>query len=48
MARIQDLLGDARLPRLESRMLLEHVLGKPRAWLLAHDTDPAPPPEPEA
>lgn len=27
------------LPRLEARMLLEHVLQKPRAWLLAHDTD---------
>lgn len=24
-------------------MLLEHVLGRPRAWLLAHDTDPIDP-----
>lgn len=24
-------------------MLLEHVLDKPRAWILAHDTDPLPP-----
>lgn len=37
--RIKSLLLDARLPRLEVRMLLEHVLDKPRAWLLAHDTD---------
>jgi len=36
---IKSLLLDARLPRLEVRMLLEHVLNKPRAWLLAHDTD---------
>ncbi|WP_459615937.1 peptide chain release factor N(5)-glutamine methyltransferase [Bordetella sp. 2513F-2] len=43
MALIADLLRDARLPRLETRMLLEHVLGRPRAWLLAHDTDPMPP-----
>ena len=33
---IKSLLLDARLPRLEVRMLLEHVLDKPRAWLLAH------------
>ncbi|ARP96804.1 peptide chain release factor N(5)-glutamine methyltransferase [Bordetella genomosp. 13] len=42
MTRILDLLNDPRLPRLEARMLLEHALHKPRAWLLAHDTDPAP------
>ncbi|SAI50033.1 heme biosynthesis protein [Bordetella ansorpii] len=42
MTRIIDLLHDSRLPRLEVRMLLEHALNKPRAWLLAHDTDPAP------
>lgn len=24
-------------------MLLEHVLGRPRAWMLAHDTDPVEP-----
>ncbi|WP_338880164.1 peptide chain release factor N(5)-glutamine methyltransferase [Achromobacter veterisilvae] len=40
---LKTLLLDARLPRLEVRMLLEHVLGKPRAWLLAHDTDPLAP-----
>jgi len=42
MTRILDLLHDARLPRLEARMLLERALGRPRAWLLAHDTDPMP------
>lgn len=42
-ATLQTLLQDTRLPRLEVRMLLEHVLGKPRAWLLAHDTDPVEP-----
>lgn len=40
---LQTLLRDARLPRLEVRMLLEHVLHKPRAWLLAHDMDPIEP-----
>jgi len=43
MTHIRDLLDSADLPRLEARMLLEHVLGKPRAWLLAHDTDQADP-----
>ena len=42
-AQIKSLLLDARLPRLEVRMLLEYVLAKPRAWLLAHDTDPLEP-----
>jgi len=37
---LQTFLHDPRLPRLEARMLLEHVLQKPRAWMLAHDTDP--------
>src|SRR3546814_14338102 len=36
---LQAFLQDPRLPRLEARMLLEHVLQKPRAWMLAHDTD---------
>jgi release factor glutamine methyltransferase len=40
---LKSLLLDTRLPRLEVRMLLEHVLAKPRAWLLAHDTDPLAP-----
>ncbi len=39
MTQLLSLLQDVRLPRLEARMLLEHVLKKPRAWLLAHDTD---------
>lgn len=36
---LRTLLQDTRLPRLEVRMLLEHVLGKSREWLIAHDTD---------
>jgi release factor glutamine methyltransferase len=35
------------LPRLEAQMLLLHALDQPahaRAWLLAHDADPLPPP----
>ncbi|GAB1577332.1 peptide chain release factor N(5)-glutamine methyltransferase [Bordetella petrii] len=40
---LQTFLQDPRLPRLEARMLLEHVLQKPRAWMLAHDTDPIEP-----
>jgi len=39
MTRIRDLLAASRLPRLEARMLLEHVLQRPRAWLLAHDDE---------
>jgi len=40
MTRIRDLLAASPLPRLEARMLLEHVLQRPRAWLLAHDDAP--------
>ena len=36
---VRSLMQDCGLPRLEARMLLEHVLQRPRAWLLAHDTD---------
>lgn len=43
MACAKDILFASGLPRLEARMLLEHVLRKPRAWILAHDTDPLPP-----
>ena len=43
MATAKDILFAAGLPRLEARMLLEHVLRKPRSWILAHDTDPLPP-----
>jgi release factor glutamine methyltransferase len=39
----KDILFASGLPRLEARMLLEHVLEKPRSWILAHDTDPLPP-----
>jgi len=40
MTRIRNLLAASRLPRLEARMLLEHVLQRSRAWLLAHDDEP--------
>ncbi|VFR43894.1 Protein-N(5)-glutamine methyltransferase PrmC, methylates polypeptide chain release factors RF1 and RF2 [plant metagenome] len=40
---VRGLMADCGLPRLEARMLLERVLDKPRAWLLAHDTDPLAP-----
>jgi release factor glutamine methyltransferase len=43
VASAKDILFASGLPRLEARMLLEHVLDKPRAWILAHDTDPLPP-----
>jgi len=43
MQSVQSLMQMSGLPRLEARMLLEHVLQKPRAWLLAHDTDPLAP-----
>lgn len=33
------------LERLDAQALLAHVLGRPRAWLIAHDTDPLPAPE---
>jgi release factor glutamine methyltransferase len=39
----RDLLASTALPRLEARMLLEHALGRPRAWILAHDDEPLPP-----
>lgn len=41
----QTLMQLCGLPRLEARMLLEHVLQKPRSWLLAHDTDAVTPEE---
>ena len=43
MQTAQALTSMSGLPRLEARMLLEMVLGKPREWLLAHDTDPLTP-----
>jgi len=36
---LRDLLRTTSLPRLEARMLWQHVLQVPRAWLIAHDTD---------
>ena len=39
MTCVRDLLGDTGLPRLEAQMLLQHALGVPRSWLIAHDTD---------
>ncbi len=42
MATLRDRLAAARLPRLEARMLWQHVLQVPRAWLIAHDTDEIP------
>jgi methylase of polypeptide subunit release factors len=36
---LRDLLRASSLPRLEARMLWQHVLQVPRAWLIAHDTD---------
>lgn len=36
----RSLMQACGLPRLEARMLMEHVVGRPRSWLLAHDTDP--------
>jgi release factor glutamine methyltransferase len=38
---IAQLLADSGLPLLEARMLLERVLEKPRAWLIAHAEESA-------
>lgn len=40
--RIADALNEARtlgVPRLDAQWLLEHLLGRPRSWLLAHDDE---------
>lgn len=37
---LRTLMGRSALPRLETQMLWQHVLGVSRAWLIAHDTDP--------
>lgn len=34
--------ASSSLPRLEQQMLWQRVLGVPRSWLIAHDTDPLP------
>jgi release factor glutamine methyltransferase len=38
---IEQLMAESGLPPLEARMLLERVLGKTRAWLIAHADDAA-------
>ncbi|MEB2399578.1 MAG: peptide chain release factor N(5)-glutamine methyltransferase [Alcaligenaceae bacterium] len=40
---LRGLAGRSPLPRLEFQMLWQKVLGVPRVWLLAHDTDPLSP-----
>lgn len=43
---VAQALADARtlgLDRLDAQLLLAHRLGRPRTWLLAHDTDLLPP-----
>jgi release factor glutamine methyltransferase len=37
-----SLLQDSQLPLLEARILLEHISGKSRTWLVAHGDEPAP------
>lgn len=34
---VRDLIAQTALPRLETQMLLSHVLAQPRVWLVAHD-----------
>ncbi|SHH49254.1 peptide chain release factor N(5)-glutamine methyltransferase [Pollutimonas bauzanensis] len=43
MDSLRSLSRDSKLPRLEWQMLWQHVLQVPRAWLIAHDTDPLAP-----
>ncbi len=35
----QETLGTLEQPRLEAMLLLEHSLGRPRSWLIAHDDE---------
>ena len=42
-ATLRVLLRDSRLPALEARMLWQHILQVPRAWLIAHDDEPLAP-----
>lgn len=37
---LRECLRSSALPRVEASMLWQHVLGVPRSWLIAHDTDP--------
>lgn len=43
MTTIRDLIAASGLSRLESALLLIHVSGATRAWLLAHDDEALPP-----
>lgn len=40
---IRDCLKRRSLPRLEAALLLAHVLGRTREWLIAHDDEPLAP-----
>ncbi|MDY0308291.1 MAG: peptide chain release factor N(5)-glutamine methyltransferase [Castellaniella sp.] len=40
---LRESLVTSALPRLEAQLLWQRVLGVPRAWLIAHDTDPLDP-----
>ncbi|WP_269496631.1 peptide chain release factor N(5)-glutamine methyltransferase [Castellaniella sp. S9] len=40
---LRDRVAASPLPRLEAHMLWQQVLGVPRSWLIAHDTDPLDP-----
>lgn len=44
MVTVRGLLKASKLPRLETHMLLQHVLKVSRVWLITHDTDPLDPP----
>lgn len=37
---LRERLAASPLPLLETRMLVQHILGVSRSWLIAHDTDP--------
>lgn len=46
MTTVAQALSDAQsagLDRLDAQLLLGHLLGQPRSWLIAHDGDPLPP-----
>ncbi len=43
MVNVRELLKASQLPRLETHMLLQHVLQVSRVWLITHDVDPLDP-----
>jgi release factor glutamine methyltransferase len=43
METVRSVSAGSALPRLEAHMLWQRVLNVPRAWLIAHDTDPLEP-----